>query len=81
MEVSYIDAGAIGQLLLAPAARTAPKGFQQMVKAAVALGIRGMRGPDRVGHGVVDVAAVCGFVTARPSTGQIPAPHEIGQLS
>jgi hypothetical protein len=31
MEVSYIDAGAVGQLLLAPAARTAPKGFQQMV--------------------------------------------------
>ena len=36
--------------------------------------------PDRPGHRVVDVAAVGGFIAARPPTRQIPAPHKISQL-
>src|SRR5215213_2859896 len=38
-----------------------------------------MRGPDRVGHGVVDIAAVGSCVATRPPTRQVAAAHKIGQ--
>ena len=54
-----------------------PERLDQMMNPAVGLVVRRMRRPVRIGHRVIDIGFLDRFIAARPTTRQIPPPHEL----
>ena len=69
----------VGQLRIAPAARATPKCFHQMVRPALTVEIRGMRGTQRPRNHMVDIAAVRGHATMGEPAEHVADPDELRQ--
>ena len=71
------DDAAIRQLSIHPSAEC----FEQVVFSTQTRQIRRAGRPHRIRNRMVQIAAIRRLVTARESTRQISAPHEVGQLA